>query len=70
MRDLTELAQKVWAAKSFEDKAVHVAKMINEFHHKKMQAKFRAEAKRAFSPKELDWLAKNISLADIKVFVP
>ena len=70
MRDLTELAQKVWAAKSFEDKSVHIEKMINEFQHKKMQAKFRAEAKRAFSPKELDWLAKNIALADIKVFVP
>ena len=70
MRDLTELAKRVWNARSFEDKSVHIEEMINEFQHKRMQAKFREEAKRAFSPKDLDWLAKNIALADIKVFVP
>jgi hypothetical protein len=67
MKDLTEVAQKVWNARTFEEKAVHIEEMISEFQHKKMQAKFRAEAKAAFSPKELDWLAKNIALADMRV---
>lgn len=67
MNDLTYLAQKVWTARSFEDKQIHLLEMIELFQHKKQQAQFRRKAKEAFSPKELDWIAKNIALANMKV---
>jgi hypothetical protein len=60
MRDLTELAQKVWAAKSFEGKAVHIKKMIDGIKCKNTKSKFSKAALQAFSPKELDHLANRI----------
>ena len=67
MNDLNTLAQQVWSASLVEQKKIILFKMIDDFKYKAKIEQFRWKIEKYNNGNQLDLLASNIALADIKV---